>query len=107
MANETWIEEQKKNKLFRSGGRGNDADRMLEIGKVNKDANRDQSMRIITARHIADCLGLPCLTALADSVEVAQLIQDRQSRQEFMKVAIEQFQGKLQAAKTNLVQSLL
>lgn len=106
MPEERWIDEQKKNRLFRGPVHSSDADRMLEISLVNKDTNRDQAMKIIVARFLGKNLGITCLDELSDAVEVAQLIVDRQSRQEFMKVAIDQWQGKVNANKNKAAEAL-
>lgn len=107
MSEQDWIAEQKKNKLFRGGGRGNDADRMLEIGGINKSSDKNQTMKIIAARTINATLGITCISELCDMVETAQLIQDGRARADFMKVAIEQWQGKLMAAKNKAFEALL
>lgn len=107
MSEQDWIAEQKKNRLFRGGGRGNDADRMLEIGGINKSADKNQSMKIIAARTVNDTLGITCIGQLCDMVENAQLIQDGRARSDFMKVAIEQWQGKIASAKNKALEALL
>ena len=102
-----WIEEQKKNRLFRGGGDKNgDADRMLEIGGVNRISSRNQQMRIITARVLSKTLDCPCLSELADMVEAAQMVEGGGSRLQFMKVASEQWQGKISAAKNKIVEAI-
>lgn len=106
MSEKTWIEEQKANRLFRGSGGGNDADRMLEFGYINKASDRDQSMKVITARILNITLGIACLGELADEVEKAQMIQDATARQDFMKVAIEQWQGKIAAAKNKFIEAV-
>lgn len=106
MSEQTWIEEQKKNRLFRGSSKGNDADRMLDFGDINKISDRDQAMKIIAARMINDTLGLTCISDLADCVEKAQSIQDGRARNDFMKVAIEQWQGKISAAKNRVLEAL-
>lgn len=102
MGEETWIEQQKKNKLFRGSGKGNDADRMLEISDTNRITNRNQAQAIIAGRTMDIILGFNCLDELCDMVELAQLVMDAQSRKDFMRVAIEQWQGKIQASKKTL-----
>lgn len=106
MSELTWIDEQKKNKLFRGSARGNDADRMFEFGNINKVSDRNQAMKVITARVLAISLGIPCLSDLADMVEKAQLIQDGRARADFMKVAIEQWQGKIASTKNKTLEAL-
>lgn len=103
----TWIEEQKANRMFRHSGRGNDADRMLEHGDTNKITNRHQAQCVVAGRVMNDVLGITCLAELCDMVEKAQMVIDAQSRKDFMKVAIEQWQGKLQASKSKIVADAL
>lgn len=102
-----WIEDQKKNKLFRGGGDNtNDANRMLEFGGVNRISSRNQQMKVITARVMARTLDAPCLNTLADLVETAQMVEGGIGRLQFMKVAIEQWQGKISAAKNKITEAI-
>lgn len=102
-ANKTWIEEQKaQQSLFRGPGHYGDADKLLEKSPANRFITVTQGKLIITARVLGQNLGINCLGELADAVEYAQLCVDKDSRKDFMKVAIEQWQGKLANAKHKL-----
>ena len=96
---DNWIDEQKKNRQFRGGGKGNDADRMLEYSETNRWLKGNQGQMIISIRMMANTLNAPCLFELCDMVEKAQLCADAESRKNFMKVAIEQWQAKLAALR--------
>lgn len=96
---ETWIEEQKKNKLFRGGGRGGDAIRMLEHSLTNRILSASQGKKFTCARIIGDMLGVKCFDQYATYLEKAQMCVDGKTRSDFMRVAIEQWQGKINAHK--------
>ncbi len=103
---EQWIADQKKNKMFRGGGRGNDADRMLEYGHINKISNKDQQTKIIAARILNKSLKIKVLGEIADMVEKAQMVIDGQARGDFSKVAIQQWQGKVAASKNKISEAI-
>lgn len=107
MANQNWIAEQKEARgLFSGKGLGNDADRLLEYGKTNRVTYARQSKLVIGVRLMADTMGVKCLNELADYVELAQMCVDAESRHNFMKVAIEQWQGKLANLKHKTIDIL-
>jgi len=97
-----WIEEQKKNVLFRQKASGGDASRMLEISPTNRYINSSQAKRLTSARYIGELLGVKCYNELADLVEKAELCVDGRSRADYMKVAIEQWQGKISSLKSKI-----
>lgn len=99
MSEKTWIEEQKSNPLLRGGSHGGDAQRMLEKSINNRYISARMARMIIAARFLGTMLGVDCYGELCDMVESGQLCVDGRSRSDFMKVAIEQWQGKLSAAK--------
>lgn len=95
MAERTWIEEQKEIQgMFNPAG-GGDAERMLEISDTNRYMFVKGAKLIVAGRFMAKQMGLRCLNEICDLTEKAQLITDGRSRADFMKVAIEQWQGKL------------
>jgi len=95
-----WIEEQKKNQLYRGHGQGSDASRMLDISATNRYINIIQAKRLTSVRFLGKLLGVQCLDELADLVENAELCVEGRSRNDYMKVAIEQWQGKLSNMKS-------
>ena len=103
----TWIEEQKQNRLFRGGGHGGDAQRMLEHGPINRMLSTTQARKIPSARYIGELLGISTIGHFCDMIEQAQMCVDSKSRADYMKVAIEQWQGKIQAGKKFTVESLV
>jgi len=107
MSEETWIEEQKKNPLFRGSGIGSDANKMLELSPTNRVISSNQGRKLTGARYINNLLGITAIGDLCDLVEEAQICIDARSRQDFMKVAIEQWQGKLQANKKFTLENLV
>lgn len=94
-SNSTWIEEQKANRLFRGGGQNSDALKMLEHGPTNRYLSTVQGRKITSARIIGEIMGITCIGHLCDMIEKAQMCVDGRSRADFMKVAIEQWQGKI------------
>ena len=102
MSDKTWIQEQKDNRLFRGSGQGGDAIKMLEISPTNRNISAVQGRKLTAARYINDLLGITAIDDLCDLVEEAQLCVDAESRQNFMKVAIEQWQGKMSNTKSKL-----
>lgn len=104
---QTWIEQQKNNRLFRGGGRGSDAERMLEHGETNRQLSVGMARKVTGARYIGRIIGVSCYAELAGMVEKAQMCVDARTRQDFMKVAIEQWQGKVQALKGKLLSELV
>jgi hypothetical protein len=100
MPNQNWISEQKETRgLFSGKGLGNDADRMLEKSDINRWLKGRQPQLIITVRMLSKVLNAPCLGELCDMVESSQMVMDQDSRNKFMKVAIEQWQAKLAALR--------
>lgn len=95
-----WIEEQKKNRLFRGGlNTGNDADKMLRWGDTNRDLSVEQARKFTATRAMGIYFCLPSVTGLVDMFEKAQLCVNAKSREDFKQVAIEQWQGKLDKLK--------
>lgn len=107
MSEKTWIQEQKENKLFRGSGHGSDASRMLEISPTNRILSASQGRKFTSARYLNDLLGITAIADLCDMLETAQLCVDAESRQNYMKVAIEQWQGKVAAGRKFSVESLV
>ena len=97
MANEKiWIEQAEDNHMFSGGDSPGDAQRMLEISPTNRDLSGRQAMLLIINRGLCDINhGAVSIAQLCNDVEQAQLVTDGQSRKDFMKEAIEQWQGKL------------
>lgn len=103
MTKQSWIDEQKEIDGFFSGsGQTSDADKLLEKSPANRNLDKRQGKLTIAARLMGRNLGITCLDELCDDVEFAQLVIEKDSRKDFMKVAIEQWQGKLQSAKGRL-----
>ncbi len=104
---DTWKADQAGNTLFRGGGDGSQADRMLQYGGINKTLG-DKQARLIIAARFWDTANpeIRLLGGLCAAVEVAQMAVGAQARREFMKVAIEQWQGKIEAKKPSMGKSL-
>lgn len=101
MSDKTWIEEQKDiDGLFTGGSHRSDADKMFEISRTNRNIDKNMGRLLIVARTVGRNLGVNILHDLANEVELAQLTINKDSRKDFLRIAIEQWQGKLQANKT-------
>lgn len=107
MSDKTWIEEQKANRLFRGGGNGGDAHRMLEHSETNRILNKSQAKKFTSARMIGDVLGIDALDKFCTMLEKSQMCVGAETRQNFMKVAIEQWQGKLSHNKKITLENLV
>lgn len=107
MGEETWIEEQKKNPLFKGSGSGGDAARMLELSPTNRNISARQGRKLAGARYINGLLGITALEDLCLLIEQTQLCVDARSRADYMKVAIEQWQGKLSSNKKFTLENLV
>lgn len=94
-----WIEEQKKNRLFRGVGTSGDAHEMLKHNPTNRILNVNGAKKIVSARYLGIIMKVRCIGELCDMIEQAQMCVDAQTRRDFMKVAIEQWQGKLASAQ--------
>jgi hypothetical protein len=100
--NDNWITEQEQALMFDRTDAGGEAIKLLEKNETNRDVlNSHQGKLLIIARTIGG-LGFSYMNDLADAVEKTQMSVENQARRDFMKVAIEQWQGKLQTAKNNL-----
>ena len=96
MSEKTWIEEAEDNHMFMGGEASGDAARMLEISPTNRDISAGQNILLIVNRGLASVNhDSGYMLQLCSDVELAQLVTDGQSRKDFMRVAIEQWQGKL------------
>jgi len=102
MSDRTWIEEQKENRLFRGVGGGGDAQKMIEKTPTNRYVSKRMGQQIVAAKFLGKLLNVSCYDELCDLVEAAQLCVDGRSREDFMKVAIEQWQGKIASMKGKL-----
>lgn len=106
MSEETWIDEAEKDELLRVGESSNDPMQLLKIWATNRDVFADQGRLLIACRLQRDASGFDIYGLLADRVEETQLVVDAQSRKDFMKVAIEQWQGKLANLKARILNNM-
>ena len=98
--NENWITEQEQALMFDRADNTGEAHKLLEISQTNRDIiSPEQGRLLIRARFMAS-LGFSFYGDICDAVEKTQMNIDNQARRDYMKVAIEQWQGKLQSAKT-------
>lgn len=103
MSKQSWIDEQKEiDGMFSGHGRTSDADKLLEKGLANRNLGVRQAKILMAGRLMGENLGIRCLGELCDQAEYAQLCIDKDSRKDFMKVAIEQWRGKIESGKTRL-----
>jgi hypothetical protein len=100
--NENWVSEQEQAVLFDRTDGGGEAIKLLEKNETNRDIlNSQQGKMLIIARTVGN-LGFSYMKDLCDEVEKVQMSVENGARKDFMKVAIEQWQGKLNTAKNNL-----
>jgi hypothetical protein len=98
-----WIKTQEEHHLFSHDGDSSDADALLEHGITNRDiATPHQGRLLNVARIMSSATGVRFYSDLADAVERCQMNVDNQARRDYMKVAIEQWQGKLANAKKSV-----
>lgn len=108
MSEDNWIDEQEKNDLFMGGERSGDADRMLEKSPANRLISSEQSVLLTINRALARVNhDSEFINQICDDVEYSQLACDGKARDDFMKVAIEQFQAKLANMRRSLADKLL
>jgi len=100
--NDNWITEQEQALMFDRSDGGGEAIKLLEKSETNRDILNAQQGKLLLIARLAGASGFSYLTDLAGDVEKIQMSVENQARRDFMKVAIEQWQGKLQNAKNNL-----
>jgi hypothetical protein len=101
MSNENWIAEQEQALLFDRGDGNGEAIKLLEKSATNRDLLSDRQGKLIIIARLAADRGFTYLGTIADQVELAQMNIGNQARKDYMKVSIEQWQGKQQSAKNN------
>lgn len=112
MGEENWIETAEKITLFRNQGRGAEPARLLEISPTNRIlVDTDQAVLLLINRTVSSRVRsyypdnkskYLYTTQIPDNVEEHQLTMDGKSREQFMKVAIAQYQGKNDKVKNEL-----
>jgi hypothetical protein len=112
---ETWIQQAEKIYLFRNTGKGAEAARLLEISSTNRILiDRNQAIILMVGRlqtrrmvNLYKDGKYSHSDSILNDVEEHQLTMDGKSREQFMKVAIAQYQGgnqnKAKAEMENLV----
>ncbi len=101
MSEENWIAEREKIALFRPDGVENsDAKSLLEISPTNRDLTVNQGRLFTISRVLAQVTGIDIYYELPNELEKVQANIEDTARHDYMKVAIEQFQGKLANSKT-------
>jgi hypothetical protein len=116
MPEETWIQTAEKITLFRNQGRGAEPARLLEISPTNRIiADTSQGIILMVGRYTSRYMSslypdnktkYSWIANGYDDVEEHQLTINGTSREQFMKVAIAQYQGannKAQKEMENLV----
>lgn len=100
--NENWITEQEQAVMFDRSDSGGEAIKLLEKNSTNRDVLNSQQGKLLIIARMAGSLGFSYMNDLADDVEKTQMSVENGARKDFMKVAIEQWQGKLQTTKNNI-----
>jgi hypothetical protein len=108
---ENWIAEREEIALFRPDiGDASDAKALLEHSPTNRDITVKQSKLFTISRQLFISTGIELYNILPIELEKVQASVDNNARHDYMKVAIEQWQGKLANAKAKsaaLAESLL
>lgn len=100
---QNWIDEREAARLFKPGDGGKpDASALIEHSKTNRDITAEQGQLFTIARFLGKSYGINFYIELADELETVQQSVDDTARHDYMKVAIEQFQGKLANFKKNI-----
>lgn len=109
---ETWIARAEKITLFRNQGKGSEAVRLLEISPTNRIIiDRHQALVLLAARtgamrfrshYSVDKSKWAWMDNMCNILEEHQLTFAGTSREQFMKVAIAQFQGMVSKAKNEV-----
>lgn len=103
---ENWITEQEQILMFDRMDGGGEAIKLLEKNSTNRDIVSAEQGRLLIRARAMSAIGFDYLDDLCDQVEKTQMSIDNQARKDFMKVSIEQWQGKLQNAK-NKIQAMV
>ena len=105
--NKNWIDEQQEAiEMYRGISGASDALKLLEHSDTNRDISSEQARLGAISRHMFSVTGVTTYRDLPVLCEKAQMNIDNRARQDYMKVAIEQWQSKLQSKK-GTVQALL
>jgi hypothetical protein len=98
-----WITEREQMWLFQRGDGGKtDAQALLEHSKTNRDITTEQGQLFSISRFFGKVHGIGFYNDAPDELETVQQNVDDTGRHDYMKVAIEQWQGKLANAKKNV-----
>lgn len=101
--NQDWIAEREDVWLFKRGEGGKtDAQALLEHSKTNRDISTEQGQLFSISRFFGRVHKISFYTDAPDELEMVQQNVDDTGRHDYMKVAIEQWQGKLANAKKNV-----
>ena len=103
---ENWISEREKIRLFKPGDDSSDAIKLLEHGKTNRDITQPQGKLFTISRMVSRVTGFSIYNDMPDELEKVQANIDDVARHDFMKVAIEQWQGKVASNKSKTVEAL-
>lgn len=100
MPQENWIAEREQIALFRPGDdAASDAIRLLEHSQTNRDISAKQGQLFTISRQLFLATGIEIYNLLPIELEKVQASVDDTARHDYMKVAIEQWQGKLANSK--------
>lgn len=101
---ENWIAEREEIALFRpDGGDNSDAKALLEHSPTNRDMTVRQGKLFTISRFLFEATKIQLYDTLPAELEKVQASVDDNARHDYMKVAIEQWQGKLANSKAKSV----
>ncbi len=100
--NKDWVSEQEQLLMFDKTNGNGEAIRLLEHSKTNRDISSRQGQLFTVARFLQQATGFTFYSLLANECEQTQMNIDNTARHDFMKVAIDQWQGKIKASKSDI-----
>jgi hypothetical protein len=103
---DNWIAEREKIRLFKPGEDTSDAVRLLEHSPTNRDITQPQGKLFSISRILSRVTGMSIYSDMPDELEKVQASIDDMARHDYMKVAIEQWQGKIASSKSKTVEAL-
>ena len=98
-----WITAREEARMFQPGaGTPPESSALLEHSPTNRDITSEQGQLFSISRYFGKAFGLNFYKDFPDELEQVQASVDDKARHDYMKVAIEQWQGKLASAKKNV-----
>lgn len=94
-----WVEEQEQALQMDRVAGGGEAIKLLEHSPTNRDITEKQGRLFTVSRFLSSATGIDIYKELPEELEKVQQNIDDVARHDYMKVSIEQWQGKTQVSK--------